>query len=127
MASLLILLIVAGFAAYEYLKGNFVRSFLTLIIIILASVPAFAFFELVSSFVIGQDSSKVAKLASIAQPLSFFVIFGLCFLIFHIVLTALIKENINLGVIPERIGRVVCGILSGLLLMINFKSLPASS
>ncbi|MHC4130652.1 MAG: hypothetical protein ACYSSP_03085 [Planctomycetota bacterium] len=116
MTSLLVLLIIVGFTAYQYLKGNFVRSFLTLIAIILSSVPAFAFFELVSSFVIGRDSSKVAKLASIAQPLCFFVIFGLCFLIFQSALTALTKEKINLGVIAERVGRVVCGIFSGLLL-----------
>jgi hypothetical protein len=117
MSSLLILLIIGGFAAYQYFKGNFVRSFMTLIIIVLSSVPAFAFFEYVSSFIIGRDGGgKMARLAPIAQPLCFLVIFGLCLLILQSVLNVLLKEKINLGVIAERVGSVVCGILSGLFL-----------
>ncbi|MHC4758267.1 MAG: hypothetical protein ACYTE8_06395 [Planctomycetota bacterium] len=110
-------MIIAGFAAYQYLKGNFVRSFMTFIVIILSSVPAFAFYELASSFIISRDGSGgITKLVPIAQPLSFFVIFGLAFLILQSILSALFKEDVDLGAIPERIGRVFCGALSGLLL-----------
>jgi hypothetical protein len=89
---------------------------MTLIIIILSSVPAFAFFEYVSNFIIGSDGGKMGRLAPIAQPLCFLVIFGLSFLILQSALNALLKEKINLGVIAERVGSVVCGIFSGLLL-----------
>jgi hypothetical protein len=117
MVSLLILLIIAGFAAYQYLKGNFVHSFLTLIVIILSIVPAFAFFEYVSNFIIARDGrGGITKLVPFAQPLCFFIIFGLSFAILESALSALLKEKIDLDIIAERVGRVVCGALSGLLL-----------
>ncbi|MHC4292697.1 MAG: CvpA family protein [Planctomycetota bacterium] len=117
MVSLLVLLIIAGCASYQYFKGSLVRSFMLFITIILSSVPAFAFFEYVSSFIIGRDGGgKMSNLAPIAQPVCFLVIFGLWFLIFQSALSYIIKEKINLGVIAERVGSVFCGVLSGLLL-----------
>ena len=44
MASLAVVLIILGCAAYQYFKGTFVRAFATIIIAICASVAAFAFF-----------------------------------------------------------------------------------
>jgi len=116
MTGLLILLMIAGLTAYLYFKSNFVNSFVFLIIIILASVPAFAYYEYASSFVISSDSNKMGKLVTIIQPLCFLVIFGLCAAILQIAANSLSKEKIDLGVIPERAGRIVCGIFSGLLL-----------
>ncbi|MHC4843864.1 MAG: hypothetical protein ACYTEE_08700 [Planctomycetota bacterium] len=114
---MLILLIIAGLVAYQYLKGNFVCSFLMLIIIIFSSIPAFAFYEYASSFIISSDdSNKMAKLVPIAQPLCFFVIFGLSFAILQSIANTLCKEKPDLGVIAERIGRICCGAFSGLLL-----------
>ena len=45
MATIIVILIVLGFAAYQYLKGTFVKAFATLIAIICANVVAFAYFE----------------------------------------------------------------------------------
>jgi peroxiredoxin family protein len=115
MSSLLILLIICGCAAYQYFKGNFVRSFMTLLVVILSIVPSFAFYEFVSSFIISRGG-RMEKLVPIAHPLCFFVLFGLSFAIFQGILNALLKEKIDLGLLPERVGRAVCGIFTGLLI-----------
>jgi hypothetical protein len=46
----------------------------------------------------------------------FFIIFGLSFAILQSIVNALCKEKPDLGVIPERVGRICCGVFSGLLL-----------
>jgi len=116
MASLIILLIIIGFSAYLYLKSDFVRSFLIFVIIVLSSVPAFAFYEYVASFIFSSDNKKIIKLAPIAHPLCFFLLFVITAIVLLIVQNKLCKEKIILGIIAERTGRVICGFFSGLLL-----------
>jgi hypothetical protein len=117
MASLVVMLIIGGCAAYQYLKGTLVKSFATTIIAICASVAAFGYFELLAEVFVGRsDNSSFDSLIPWAQPLSFMLLFVLVFAILQTILVQLLRKPIDLGVLPERIGRVVFGIFLGLIL-----------
>jgi len=117
MASLAVVLIILGCAAYQYFKGTFVRAFATIIIAICASVAAFGFFELLANVFISRgDNSSVLALVPWAQTLCFALIFIIVFGALQTGMMFLTRQPVDLGFIPERVGRVVCGIFLGLLL-----------
>ena len=111
MASLIVVLIVLGCAALQYLKGTLVKAFAALIIAVCASVVAFGYFELLANVFIGRE-----LLIPWAQPLSFALLFILTFAVLQTAALRLIRQPVDLGLWPERIGRVVCGIFLGLFL-----------
>src|SRR4030042_2048178 len=111
MVSLIVLLIVVGGAAFQFLKGTLVRAFATFIITICASVVAFGYFELLADVFIGQE-----LFMPWAQTLSFLLLFLFTFAVLQTLAQFLTRQNVDLGLWPERIGRVVCGIFSGLVL-----------
>ena len=111
MVSLIVVLIVLGCAAFQYLKGTLVQAFAAFIITICASVVAFAYFEVLANVFIGRE-----LLIPWAQLLSFVLLFILTFAILQTLAAQLSRQPIDLGLWPERIGRVVCGILLGLVL-----------
>ena len=116
MANLLILLIILGCVTYQYLKGTFIKSFATIIITICASIVAFGYFEVLASVIIGlSDNSQLSALAPWAQPLSFVLLFIFAFAILQTIASQLVRRPVDLGFLPERIGRVVCGIFLGLI------------
>ncbi len=118
MASLLVVIIILGCAAFQYFKGTFIRAFATIIIAICAGIAAFGFFEVLANVFINRgDAGKFLSIVPWAQPLCFALLFiivfgalqtGMIFLTHH--------QPVDLGFLPERIGRVVCGIILGLLL-----------
>jgi hypothetical protein len=110
MGSLLVLLIILGCVAYQYLKGTLVKSFVTVIVSICASVVAFGYFELSAGFLI---SRKI--LVPWAYPLSFILLFVLAFAVLQAIAVQLTRQPIDFGLLPERIGRVVFGIFLGLI------------
>ena len=116
MAGLVVLLIILGCAAYQYTKGKFVRSLAMIIVGICASIVAFGYFEVLAAVLISRDSSDNAGLVCWAQPLSFILLFVLAFAILQTVLAKLTSKPVDLGLWPERVGRVVCGIFLGLIL-----------
>jgi uncharacterized membrane protein required for colicin V production len=117
MANLAMLLIITGCAAYQYLKGTFVKAFATIIIAICASVVAFGYFEpLAELFLSHSDDSSFDSVVPWAQPLSFVLLFVLAFAILQTVVARLLSKPIDLGFLPERIGRVICGVFLGLIL-----------
>ncbi len=117
MASLAVVLIILGCAAYQYFKGTFIRAFATIIIAICASVAAFGFFELLANVFISRgDNSSVLALVPWAQTLCFALIFIIVFGALQTGMMFLTRQPVDLGFIPERVGRVVCGIILGLLL-----------
>lgn len=117
MVSLLIVLIVLGCAAFQYLKGTFVRAFATFIITICACIVAFSYFELLAGlFIGGTDSSFKFIPAPWVQTLSFLLLFLFTFAALQTLAQYLTRQEVDLGLWPERIGRIVCGILSGLVL-----------
>ncbi len=111
MGSLLVLLVIIGVVAYQYLKGSVVKALALLISCICAGVAAFGYYELLAGVLIGKD-----MLVSWAHSLSFLVIFGVVLAVMEAVASQILKKRIELGLMPERVGRVVCGILAGLLL-----------
>ncbi len=115
MASLLVVLIIVGCAVLQYFKGTVVRAFGTIVVAIIAGLVAFGFFEaLANVFISRGGDSKVISLVPWAQTLSFILLYVLIFAILQTGLTFLTRQPVDLGVLPERIGRGICGILLGL-------------
>ncbi|MHC4113126.1 MAG: CvpA family protein [Planctomycetota bacterium] len=117
MVSLIVLLIVAGCVAFQYLKGTLVKAFAMIIVTICASIVAFAYFEaLAALFIGGRDSSFKFIPPPWMQPLSFLLLFLFTFAALQTLAEYLTRQKADLGLWPERIGRVACGIVLGLVL-----------
>jgi hypothetical protein len=110
VGSLLVVLIILGCVVYQYLRGTLVKSFVVVITSVCASVVAFGYFELLANILIGRNI-----LVLWAYPLSFALLFILAFAVLQTIAAQLARRPIDLGLLPERIGRVVCGIFSGLI------------
>jgi hypothetical protein len=110
MGSLLVVLIILGCVAYQYRKGTLVKSFAVVITSICAGVVAFGYFELLANVFISREI-----LAPWAHPLSFALLFILAFAVLQTIAAQLTRQSVDLGFLPERIGRVVCGIFLGLI------------
>jgi hypothetical protein len=116
MASIVVVLLILGCAAFQYFKGTVLRAFATIIVAICASLVAFNFFEAFANVFISRgDGSRFISLVPWAQSLCFVLLFVLTFAILQTGLTLLTRQPVDLGVLPERIGRVICGILLGLI------------
>jgi len=113
MASLLVILIISGCVAYQYLKGTFVKSFTAIIVAICASVVAFGYFESLAEVFIRRGATSRAAWA---QTFCFILLFVLAFVILQTIAGQLIRRTVVLGLQAERIGRPVCGIFLGLIL-----------
>lgn len=111
MATIAVLVIMAGCAAHQYLKGNFVRAFATLMAALCAGIIAFAYFEQLAGLLIQQEI-----LVNWAHLICFAVLFFVAFAILQTIVTMLTREPIDLGVMPERVGRIVVGLLLGLII-----------
>ncbi len=117
MASIAVVLIILGCAAYQYFKGTFIRSYATIIIAVCASVAAFGFFEVLANVFISKGAnSRFLSLVPWAQTLCFTLLFIVVFGALQTGMMFLTRRSVDLGFLPERIGRVVCGIFLGLLL-----------
>ena len=110
MSSLFVVLIILGCVTYQYLKGTIVKSFAVVITSICASVVAFGYFELLANVLISREI-----LVLWAQPLSFALLFILAFAVLQTIAAQLTRQSIDFGLLPERIGRVICGIFLGLI------------
>jgi hypothetical protein len=72
---------------------------------------AFSYFELLANLFISRD-----LIIPWAQTLSFLLLFLFTFAALQTLAQYLTRQNVDLGLWPERVGRVICGILSGLVL-----------
>jgi hypothetical protein len=118
MASLAVILVILGCAAYQYFKGTFIRAVATIIIAICAGIVAFGFFELLANVLISRgESGSLLSVVPWAQPLCFALLYIIAFGAMQTG-TMFLTQNrpVDFGFLPERIGRVVCGILLGLLI-----------
>jgi hypothetical protein len=115
MAGLAVVLIILGCAAFQYFKGTLVKALATLIISICASVVAFGYFEALANIIISHISEgRFASLLPWAHSLCFVLLFILTFAGLQTAASQLMRQPVDLGLIPERVGRIVCGILLGL-------------
>ncbi|OHB74869.1 MAG: hypothetical protein A2Z25_08440 [Planctomycetes bacterium RBG_16_55_9] len=111
------MLIILGCAAFQYFKGTVLRAFATVIAAICAGMIAFGFFEMLANVFISRgDDSRFISLVPWAQTLCFILLFVLAFALLQTGITFLTRQPADLGFLPERIGRVICGILLGLLM-----------
>ncbi len=109
MASIIVLLIMAGCVAYQYLKGTFLRAFASFMAALCAGIVAFAWFEQLANLL--RD-----MLSDWAQPFCFVVLFVVAFAVLQTIVTLLTREPVDFGVMAERAGRIVLGLLLGLIL-----------
>jgi len=113
----LVLIIILGCAVFLYFKGTLVNAIATIIIAICASVIAFSFFEVLANLIISRSGTgSLLSLVPWAQPLCFALLFILAFAVLQTAALLLTRKPVDLGFLPERIGRVVCGIFLGLIL-----------
>ena len=110
MASIAVLLIMAGCAAYQFFKGTFLRAFATFMAALCASIVAFAWFEQLANLLMRD------MLSDWAQPVCFVVLFIVTFAVLQTIATTLTREPIDFGVMAERAGRIVLGLFLGLIL-----------
>jgi hypothetical protein len=117
MASLAVVIIILGCAALQYFKGTFVKAFAMIIIAICASVVAFSYFEVLANLIInrGNDGSMLS-LVPWAQTLCFILLFVVTFGVLQTGAIFVMRHPVDLGFLPERIGRVVCGIILGFMI-----------
>lgn len=99
----------AGCAALLYLKGTLAQGLLMTLNAVLAGFFALAYFE----FVGGRLGTYVSAVEAWAPMISFLLIFILVFAVLQTIATQISKQKINLGFWPERVGRVVCGLILG--------------
>ena len=109
MASIIVLLIMAGCAAYQFLKGTFLKSFVTFMAALSAGIIAFAFFEPLAGLLIQRE-----MLPGWAQPLCLVMLFIVAFAVLQTAAITLTRQPIDFGVKAERAGRIVLGLLLGL-------------
>lgn len=126
MFSLVTVIIILGCAALLYFKSTIVKSFAMIITAVCASIVAFGYFELLANFLISKG-----KFIPWAQTISLLALFILSFAALQAIVSLLIKKPVDLGIMPERIGRIVCGIFLGLiisgLLLTAFVTAPLSN
>lgn len=116
MASLAVVLIILGCAAAQFFKGTVVRAFATTIAVVCAGMVAFGFFEVLANVFISRgDDSRFTSLVPWAQTLCFLLLLVLTFALLETGVTFLTRHPVDLGFVPERVGRVVFGLITGLL------------
>jgi len=116
IANLVVLIMILGCAALLYFEGTFVKAFAAIIIAIISGMVAFGFFEAVANMLISRgDEGMFLKIAPWAQTISFILIFVLAFALLQTGAIYLLKNPVDLGFLPECVGRIVCGIVLGFL------------
>jgi hypothetical protein len=101
----------AGCAAYQFFKGSFIKSFVTFMAALSASIVAYAWFEQIADILIQRET-----LTGWAQPLCLVVLFIVTFAVLQTIATILTRQPIDLGVNAERAGRIVFGLILGLVI-----------
>jgi len=117
MASLAVVLIILGCGALMYFKGTAVKAFAMIIIAIFSSVVAFGYFEVLSNVIISRgNEGTLLSLVPWAQALCFTLLFIVTFGLLQTAATFLVRLPVDLGFLPEIIGRIVCGIIIGFII-----------
>lgn len=117
MASLAVVIIILSCAALQYFYGTFVKAFAMIIIAICSSIVAFGYFEMAANLIISRSSDgSLLSLVPWAQTLCFILLFVVSFGVLQTGAAYLIRQPVDLGFLPERIGRVVCGIILGFII-----------
>ena len=110
----ILLLIMSGCAVLLFLKGTMLRAIASMLVAICALIAAFGFFEPLANLIISRaEKGFLVSLANYAQPISFILIFAIVSAILELLALRLTREEVDLGLWPENIGRVVFGLIAG--------------
>ncbi len=109
IATLAMLALMAGCAAYLFLKGTLAQGLAMIFNAVLAGFIAFGFYELLSQYLV-KYSPGVAVWAHL---ICFLLLFILAFALLQTAAMQLCKEKIDFGKLPEQIGRPVAGLILG--------------
>jgi len=109
MINLAMLAIMAGCAAYLFLKGTLAQGVAMIFNAIIAGFIAFGFYEMLSEFLI-KYSPGIAVWANL---ICFALLFILAFAILQTVAMQLNKEKVDFDKLPEQIGRPAAGVVLG--------------
>jgi len=109
MVSVVMLAIMGGCAVLLYLKGTLVQGVVLIFNALFAGFAALGFFEPLARFLIKYSPG----IAVWAPTICFLLLFILIFAVLEAVAMQFGKEKAHLGLWPERIGRVICGLLLG--------------
>ncbi|MHC4212204.1 MAG: hypothetical protein ACYSWP_02415 [Planctomycetota bacterium] len=110
IANLVVFGIMVACAAYMYLKSTLLNAFATIIVTICSTIIAFAYFEFVA---VQLHRSKA--IIPWAQALAFALLFIIPFAILQTLIERLSKKPVSMGTLPEKIGRIICGIVLGII------------
>ena len=111
MISLVMLAIMAGCAVGLYLKGTLAQGVAMIFNALIAGFVAFGFFEIAAKFLVQYSPG----MAPWAPMVCFLLLLVLVFALLQAVEMQISKEKIDLGLMPERIGRPVAGVVLGYL------------
>lgn len=112
MVSLVMLAIMAGCAAGLYFKGTLAQGVVMIFNALVAGLAAFGFFEPASKYLV----QYAAGIAPWAPMICFLLLLVVVFALLQVAQMQISKEKIDLGTMPERIGRPVAGVLLGYVL-----------
>jgi uncharacterized integral membrane protein len=109
MISLVMLAIMAGCAVGLYLKGTLAQGIGMIFNALIAGLVAFGFFEIASKYLV----NYAPGIAPWAPMTCFLVLLVLVFALLQAVQMQINKEKIDLGPMPEQIGRPLSGVVLG--------------
>ena len=109
MISIVMLAIMAGCAIYLFLKGTLAQGIAMIFNALLAGFAAFGFYEMLTEYLIKYSPG----VAVWAPMICFLLLFVLVFAILQAGTMQISKEKIDLGKLPEQIGRPVAGVILG--------------
>jgi hypothetical protein len=115
MINLIVLVILAACAAVMYLKGTLVQAAIMVFNALLAGFAALGFYEMLAVYLV----KYVSSLTVWAPLIGFVLLFVVVFAVLQTVALQIHKEKTDMGLWPERIGRPVCGLLLGYVLLGN--------
>ncbi|OHB53434.1 MAG: hypothetical protein A2Y07_00030 [Planctomycetes bacterium GWF2_50_10] len=108
LSAVVVLIFAAGFGIQQYLKGGVAKAALMFISAIIAVAVSFNFYELVGSLGKGFIGDK-------AYAAGFALLFMFTMILLSEVFKRLIKETVDMGFWPDRIGGFVFGAITGLI------------
>lgn len=109
MASILVIIIILALAVLAFFKVPMVQALATIVVALVSSFVAFGYYDVVGGLLAG----FVEGLAPWAQMISFMLLFILVFAVLQTGVVTLLRGQISLGKLPERIGRPICGMVLG--------------
>jgi len=109
MASIGVLVIILACAAIQYFKGSLTTAVAMLIAAISSAFAAMGYYELLAGYL----GRYMGGMAAWAEVICFVLVFIVVFAVLQTAIAQFLRQPIDLGQWPERIGRPVCGVLLG--------------